>query len=154
MTQLEESQAAVQDGSRTSCSGDSILVPVGRALFSAIFVMASFGHFSRQTIDYAAHQGVPLAEVAVPLSGLIALAGGLSILLGYHAKLGAWLIVLFLVPVTIQMHNFWTISDPAAAQVQQIMFMKNAALLGGALLIAHFGAGPFSLDGRHKGHCS
>lgn len=118
----------------------------GRALFVAIFLMASLGDFSRPTIEYAAKQSVPLASIAVPLSGLIAIAGGLSVLLGYKARIGACLLILFLVPVTLQMHRFWTISDPAAAQIQQIMFMKNLSMLGGALLITYFGSGPMSLD--------
>lgn len=107
-------------------------------------------HFAKQAIAYAATQGVPLASVAVPLSGLLAIAGGLSILLGYRAKVGAWLIVLFLVPVTLMMHKFWTVGDPMMAQIQMIMFMKNIAMLGGALLISQFGAGPLSLDARRS----
>jgi putative oxidoreductase len=121
---------------------------VGRALYSAIFISAAFGHFSQGTIAYAASQGVPLAAVAVPLSGLLALAGGLSVLLGYRAKLGATLLVLFLVPVTVMLHAFWRVHDPAAAQLDQIMFMKNVSMLGAALVIAYFGAGPLSLDAR------
>ena len=124
------------------------LVPVGRALFALIFVMASFGHFTARSIGYAASQGVPFASLLVPLSGIIALVGGRSIAFGYRAKLGAWLIVLFLVPVTFMMHRFWAMTDPMAAMMQQVMFLKNVALLGGALLIAHFGAGPVSLDAR------
>jgi putative oxidoreductase len=89
---------------------------------------------------------VPLASLAVPLSGVVALAGGLSVLLGYRAKIGAWLIVAFLIPVTLAMHNFWTVADPAASQAQLIMFMNNVSMLGGALLISQFGTGSFSLD--------
>jgi len=81
---------------------------------------------------------------------VLAIAGGLSILLGYRAKLGAWLIVLFLIPVTLMMHKFWTVHDPMMAQIQMILFMKNVAMLGGALLISQFGAGPFSLDARRS----
>jgi len=121
---------------------------VGRVLYSAIFLAAPLFHFSPQAIGYAAQQGVPLAALLVPASGLLALAGGLSILVGYHARLGAWLLVLFLVPVTLTMHAFWGISDPMMAQMQQAMFFKNLAMLGGALLIAHFGAGPLSFDAR------
>lgn len=124
------------------------VVPAGRALFAAIFLVAPLSHFSRQTIGYAASHGVPLAGLVVPLSGLLALAGGLSILLGYRAKIGAWLVVLFLVPVTLMMHNFWAVTDPMMATMQQVMFMKNLSMLGGAFLIAYFGAGPFSLDAR------
>jgi putative oxidoreductase len=44
------------------------------------------------------------------------------------------------------MHNFWAVTDPVAAHMQQIMFMKNVSMLGSALLIAYFGSGPLSLD--------
>jgi len=124
------------------------VVLLGRALYAAIFIIAGPGHFSAATISYAAHQGVPMASIAVPLSGLMALVGGLSILVGYSARYGAWLIVIFLVPVTLIMHRFWGVPNPAMAQVQQIMFMKNLSMLGAALLIVHFGSGPFSIDSR------
>lgn len=124
------------------------VVPVGRALFAAIFIMSGLTHFSPATIGYAASQGVPLASLLVPLSGVIALAGGLSILLGFHGRIGAWLLVVFLIPVTLSLHAFWKVTDPMAAQMQMAMFMKNLSMLGGALVIAYFGAGPLSLDAR------
>ena len=134
--------------SRSIANTSAVLL--GRFLFAAIFLMSSFGHFSDKTIGYAASQGVPLAQIAVPISGLIALAGGLSILVGYKAKIGAWLLVLFLVPVTFMMHRFWGIGDPQASQMQMIMFMKNISILGGALLVTQFGAGQASLDARRQ----
>ena len=126
------------------------VVVLGRFFFALIFLFAAPNHFTKQTIVFSASQGVPLASVAVPLSGVVAIAGGLSILLGYRAKLGAWLIVLFLVPVSLMMHKFWAVTDPMMAQIQMILFMKNVSMLGGALLITQFGAGPFSLDARRS----
>ena len=126
------------------------VVLLGRLFFALIFLMAGPNHFSSQTIAYAASQGVPLASIAVPFSGVLAILGGLSILVGYRARIGAWLIVLFLLAVTPTMHNFWTVSDPMMHQMQMIMFMKNLAMLGGALLITQFGPGPWSLDSRRK----
>lgn len=123
---------------------------LGRILFSSLFLLASFGHFTPQTIGFASNNGVPWANFLVPLSGLIAFLGGLSVLIGYKTKIGAWLLVLFLVPVTFMMHKFWGISSPADAAMQQIMFLKNLALTGGALHIAYFGAGPISFDHRYR----
>jgi uncharacterized membrane protein YphA (DoxX/SURF4 family) len=54
--------------------------------------------------------------------------------------------VIFLVPVTLVMHNFWSVSDPMMRQVETANFMKNVTMLGGALVISYFGAGPLSLD--------
>src|SRR5450755_185679 len=124
------------------------LVPVGRLLFAAIFLMSVPSHFAQATYDYAAQQGLPMANVLVPLSGVLELVGGLSLLLGYRARIGALLLALFLLPVTLVMHKFWGISDPMHAQMQQIQFMKNAALLGATFVLMYFGAGPVSLDER------
>jgi putative oxidoreductase len=141
---------AISRGAEATSFSQGVVVVLGRFFFALIFLMAGANHFNRQTIGYAASQGVPLASIAVPLSGVLAIAGGLSILLGYRAKLGAWLIALFLVPVTFMMHKFWLVQDPMMAQIQMILFMKNIAMLGGALLISQFGAGPFSFDARRS----
>ena len=129
-------------------SGMKTSTLIGRVLFSLIFIFAAFGHFKPETITYAASAGVPLAKLAVPASGILSLAGGLSILLGYRAKLGAWALVVFLVPVTVTLHNFWTVTDPMMRQMQMVMFMKNLGLIGGALMFAVHGAGAYSLDAR------
>jgi putative oxidoreductase len=126
------------------------LVLLGRIFYVAAFLKSVPGHFAAGTIAYAASQGIPMASIAVPLSGIIAFVGGLSILLGYKARYGAWLIVIFLVPVTIMMHRFWGLKDPAMVMTQQINFMKNLSMLGAALMIAHFGSGPLSLDKEKK----
>jgi putative oxidoreductase len=65
--------------------------------------------------------------VAVPLSGLMAVTGGLSVLVGYRARAGAARLIAFLLPVTLMMHRFWAITDLMMAQVELAMFMKNAS---------------------------
>jgi putative oxidoreductase len=141
---------AISKNAEATSFWQGAVVVLGRFFFALIFLLAAANHFNKQTIGYAASQGAPLASIAVPLSGVLAIAGGLSILLGYRAKLGAWLIVLFLIPVTLMMHKFWTVTDPTMAQIQMVMFMKNVSMLGGALLITQFGTGPFSLDARRS----
>jgi putative oxidoreductase len=126
------------------------MVLLGRLLFALIFILSGPRHFLSQTIAYAGSQGVPLAALAVPFSGVLAFLGGLSILFGYRAKLGAWLIVLFLAGITPMMHKFWAATDPTTYQLQFVMFMKNISMLGGALLITQLGSGPWSLDARRK----
>jgi len=122
------------------------MVTLGRLLFALIFIFSSFGHFNEHTIAFAASKGLPLASILVPLSGIVELAGGLSILLGFRAKAGAWLLVLFLVPVTFTFHQFWVVADPMARQMEFATFLKNISMLGGALIITQFGPGEFSLD--------
>ena len=124
------------------------LVLLGRILYSAIFLVAGPQHFCSKTIAYAASQGVIMPNLLVPFSGILAILGGLSIVLGFKARLGAILLVLFLVPVTLTMHQFWGLTDPMMANLQQIMFMKNLSMLGCALLVIYFGSGPMSLSKR------
>lgn len=126
------------------------LILLGRACYSAIFILSSFNHFGGSMVPYAASQGVPAPSFLVPASGFLSLLGGTSVLLGYHARKGAWLLILFLVPVTLAMHRFWGLPDPAEALQQQAHFMKNLAMMGTAFLIAAFGSGPFSLDQKRS----
>ncbi|PYT42437.1 MAG: DoxX family protein [Acidobacteria bacterium] len=141
---------AISTGAEARSITQGAVVVLGRFFFALIFLVAAPNHFTRQTIAFSASQGVPFASILVPLSGVLAIAGGLSILLGYRAKLGAWALVLFLIPVSLMLHKFWTVTDPMMAQIQMILFMKNVSMLGGALLISQFGAGPFSLDARRS----
>jgi len=123
------------------------LTLAGRFLFSAIFVMGGVEHFLhyQQMVGYALSNQVPAAEVLVPLTGGMILLGGLSMLLGFHARLGAWLLVLFLIPTAFLMHHFWDITDPVMASMQMANFMKNIALAGAALLFTRLGSGTGSL---------
>lgn len=123
-----------------------LVVPLGRVLLSLIFIISGINHFSGGTLEYAVAQGVPWANVLVPVSGVISLIGGLSVLIGAHARMGALLLIIFLIPVTVMMHNFWAIEDAQMAQNQLAHFMKNLSILGGALFIAFYGAGPMSWD--------
>ena len=124
------------------------LFPLGRVLFSLIFITAAPRHFTTEGIQHAATLGVPAAAVLVPLSGVMALAGGISVAVGLKARWGAYVLAGFLLPVTWWMHAFWKLSDPVAIHIETAMFAKNLTMLGAALLISQFGAGSFSLDER------
>src|SRR5262244_2948411 len=119
---------------------------IGRQLFAMIFMIASAGHFTPAQIALAAEHGVPMASILVPISGVIALLGGLSVLFGYRARLGGCLLVVFLVPVTFFMHNFWAAPDAATFRLQLFQFVRNIALLGCACQLVRAGAGSLSLD--------
>lgn len=122
------------------------IVPVARFIFSLIFLIAGFTHFSSGSVSYAASKGIPLPDVLVPVSGIIALVGSISVMLGIHARVGAVLLLIFLIPITFFMHDFWNISDPMIAQNEMSHFLKNLTMIGGALLIAFYGSGPVSFD--------
>jgi putative oxidoreductase len=127
-----------------------VVVPIGRVLFAAIFILSVADLFSPAAIHRAAAQGVPMAGLLVPIAGIFALLGGLSVAFGYRTRWGAGLLVLFLVPVTLAMHRFWSVPDPQVARLQQVNFLKNLSMFGGALLLLYFGGGPFSADLRMR----
>jgi len=120
------------------------LVPLARLLFATIFVYYGPLNFNVM-IPIAAKQGVPMANILVPIAGVMAIVGALSVVLGVKARIGGLLLVLFLLPATFIMHAYWKL-DGAAAQEQFGNFIRNISLLGGALYICHFGAGPYSID--------
>ena len=90
-------------------------------------------------------------ETDQPVAALLTeLAGGLSLLLGHKARLGALALFLFLIPVTLTFHNFWTYTDPKEQQVNMLFFMHNLTLMGGLLLLMTIGPGPKSIDVKER----
>jgi len=121
---------------------------IGRILLGFYYLFNAFNHFSQLPMmsQYAASKGVPAPKLAVGGSGLLLLLGGLSILSGYQPHIGAILIVLFLVPVALKMHNFWAVNDQQMKMVEMVNFLKNFALAASALMfLAIQTPWPFSL---------
>jgi putative oxidoreductase len=131
------------------------LLLVGRVVFSIFFIYSGYNHLANfgMMSQYTASQGVPAPQLAVAATAIMLLVGGLCILLGWQVKLGALLLVLFLVPVSFFMHRFWGIADPMVAQNQMGHFFKNITLAGGALMIyalaaMYPGRWPYSVGAR------
>ena len=123
---------------------DAILV-VGRILFALIFINSGIAHFTKNAAmtGYAQYKKVPMPRASVYISGLMILLGGLYIVLGFYADLGALLIAIFLIPTAFLMHNFWKETDPTAKQNETIAFFKDLALAGASLVlfaVIHAGA--------------
>src|SRR5437868_14990555 len=110
---------------------------VARILLSQIFLLSGV----MKIVDWSGTEAqmagrsmfwIPFFHVAAML---VELGAGLSILLGYKARLGALILFLFLIPVTLTFHNFWTYADPKEQKENMILFMHNLALMGGLLLV-------------------
>ena len=111
---------------------------LGRAIFGGYFLYNGINHFvqRKSLAGYAESKGVAKPDLAVELSGALAIAGGLSLLSGYRPKIGSALITAFLAGVSPQMHAFWKESDPQRRQGELVNFLKNFALVGAAMLAA------------------
>jgi uncharacterized membrane protein YphA (DoxX/SURF4 family) len=110
---------------------------IGRVLFALIFLASGANHLTKleAMTGYATYKKVPAAKLAVVVSGLMILVGGLYLAFGVYADLGALLIALFLIPTAFLMHAFWKESDATAKQNEQIAFMKDISMAGAALII-------------------
>ena len=119
---------------------------VGRILTGAFYIYHASHNFLsiRNVISRVAFKGIPFPGLAVVISEILLIVAGLSFITGFLPTIGVCAAVLFLVPVTFIMHNFWALPE-AAKQIQMIMFMKNISMMGGMLLIIAFGSGPKSL---------
>lgn len=124
---------------------------VGRVLMAALFLPAGISKITgfAGTVGYIASKGVPLPEVAAIIAIIVEVVGGLALILGFKARWAALLLAAFTLFATFMFHNFWTL--PAGQQmVQQLMFMKNIAVIGGLLTLAAWGAGAWSVDGKPR----
>lgn len=115
----------------------SFLFVIARILFSIIFIMSGIGHMTNtsQMGEYAKSKDVPFPHTAVFFTGVMIFLGGISVLLGLWVEIGAWLLIIFLIPTAFIMHDFWTVDDPMQKQNEQIHFLKDMGLAGGAILL-------------------
>jgi putative oxidoreductase len=113
------------------------LFMLGRAIFGGFFVFNGVNHLQhvQGMAQYAGAKGVPKAQQAVQATGLMLIAGGLSVVTGVRPRQGLAMLIGFLVPVTLQMHRFWDEKDPEARQREMTNFQKNMALVGAALAL-------------------
>ncbi len=115
---------------------------IGRTFLATIFIHAAVN----QIFDFAntqtmmAEKGLPFATVLLVGTIIVQIVGGLSLVVGYQTRWGAWLLILFLIPTTLVFHNFWDVPS------EKIDFFKNLSIMGGLLMITYFGAGPVSVD--------
>lgn len=114
-----------------------VLHLIGRIILGGYFLYNALNHLvmgAGALAGYAQMKGVPAPKAAVYGSGILLLLGGLSILLGFQPRWGVLLLILFLVPVSIMIHNFWS-EEGEARMGDMINFTKNMALVGALLAL-------------------
>lgn len=109
---------------------------VGRIIVGVYFLMSAYNHILKggDMVGYAASKHVPSPKIAIVGSGILLLLGGLSVLSGIFIGWGIGALLVFMVPVTFTMHNYWKETDPIMKMNQRISFMKNMAIIGFLLM--------------------
>ena len=110
---------------------------LGKVLFGGYFIRGGYGHFKNlgMLTGYAQSKGIPAPKYAVFLSGVLMVLGGAGIIVGPYTQLATLLVLLFLVPTTLMMHQYWKVTDPAQKMGEEINFYKNVALIGSLMMI-------------------
>lgn len=126
----------------------SVVQLAGRILISVIFIFAGLGKIMAfsGTVAFAASKGVPMPTAAIAAALVVEVLGGLAILVGFQTRIAAWIVFLYLIPISLEFHNFWTMSGMDRMN-NQIHFLKNVAIMGGLLTLASAGPGALSFDG-------
>jgi len=124
------------------------LTVFGRLLLCTIFFMAAVGnkipHFS-DVARVMESVGVPAPQLLLVGAIVFLVVGSLSVIVGFKARVGATLLLTFLVLASYYFHPFWKL-EGQAQQEQMIHFMKNLSMMGAMLFIVANGSGPMSLD--------
>ena len=110
---------------------------LARILMSSIFIWSGISKIINPvgTQEYMSAYGMPLTSLFLIVAIAVEILGGLSILFGVKPRWGAIALALFIVPATFIFHTDF--SD----RIQQIMFFKNLAMIGGLLMIIQYGGG-------------
>jgi len=127
----------------------ALLSIVGRLMLCTIFAMSAIGNKIPNfdgVVAYMGQAGVPRPKIMLAGAIVFLIVGSLSIIVGFKARFGALLLLVFLVLATYYFHDFWTIEDAQAKQNEMINFMKNLALMGAMVLIIANGPGAGSVD--------
>lgn len=117
-----------------------------RVCLGLIFIRAGINHLLTYSgfVETISGLGVPLPALAAILSIAFLILGSLSLFLGFKTQIGAILLLLFLIPTTLVVHN------PIADASQWSSFFQNLGLIGGLLMTVYAGPGRVSIDGAQR----
>ncbi len=128
-----------------------LAAPAGRAALALIFILSGvqkIGGYAA-TQGYMDFMGVPGG--LLPLVIAVELGAGVALLLGWQARIAAFLLAGFSVLSGLIFHLVPSFGlEGMAAQAETIGFLKNVSIAGGLLVVTALGAGPWSLDARRR----
>ena len=109
----------------------SLLDGIARVLLCLVFINAVLGKVTGfdGVAGAIAAKGLPLSPVLLVAAMALMAVGSVLVISGRKARLGAILLLLFLVPTTLLFHG-----DVSDAQ-QRIQLLKNLSIMGGLLLV-------------------
>ncbi|WP_435176696.1 DoxX family protein [Halorussus sp. AFM4] len=109
---------------------------LGRLLYGGVLAYMAVDGFrnNEKRVEVARESDVPLPEFMVPLATGLLLVANLGIVLWKYPRVSAAALVVFFLGTTPAIHDFWTMEGKERQQ-NKINFLKNVALLGGAVVL-------------------
>ena len=105
-----------------------------RTLMSLVFLAAGIAKVFNYsaTLEYMRASGIWGSSLMLPLAIGVEILGGFALAAGYRPKTTQMLLALYLVPVTLVFHRFWSVAGDAR-QAMLVEFLKNTCICGGLL---------------------
>jgi len=128
--------------------GEAIAPLLGRVLLAWFFLSEAYA----RAVDWSgttmllAMKGLPAPAVLLFIALSVMALGGLSLLFGVRARLGALALFAFTIIATVTMHDYWKLHEAAARAADYDIFVRNLAIAGGLLVLVGLGAGKFAID--------
>ena len=118
-----------------------------------VYIFATSGLakiFSWQgNVQYMSTRHLPMIPVLLAAAMVIEVGGSICLITGYRAREAAFIMFLYMIPLTLLFHNYWAVTGMSAG-AQETHFRKNLAIMGGLLLLAYAGPGRWSLGKKDK----
>lgn len=131
---------------------ENLFVLIGRLTLAALFLPAGLSKITGfgGTVGYIESVGLPLAALGAIIAIVVEVAGGLALIAGLFTRISAIVLAVFTLLASVFFHAYWSVPADQAF-MQQLLFYKNLAVVGGLLVLAAHGAGQWSLDHKRSG---
>lgn len=126
---------------------NNLFTLIGRLALAALFLPAGLSKISGfgGTVGYIESVGLPLASLGAVIAIIVEVAGGAALTAGFFTRTAAIVLAIFTLLASVLFHAYWAVPADQAF-MQQLLFYKNIAVVGGLLILAAHGAGQFSVD--------
>lgn len=126
----------------------NLFLLLGRVLIGGMFLWGAYEKLRhwQAAMDRMKAKHIPQPGIVMPVAMALKIIGGLLVVFGWHAHIGALLLLIVAIPFLFWSHPFWKMHGNER-MVDGKLFMKEVAVIGGLFLLLAMGAGHFGVGG-------
>jgi putative oxidoreductase len=127
-------------------------IVLGRVLLGLYFIVPGIQKISQfeNMKQYMNNFSVPMVDVLLPITIVLQVSLGLALIIGFKAKISAFLLAVMTLVISLYMHSFWDLPQGFDVGHETQNFIKNMAIMAGLLVLSAKGAGQLSIDNKAK----